>query len=88
MTTLRSSIRKSGNTGTIFSILLAAARTLTYTGDDISMQERDSLLSEMETKAEKMSVPIYCGDALVNAVLWQKSNEAKKKNIGFTVTHG
>lgn len=65
--------------------LLAAARTLTYTGDDISIQERDSLLSEMETKAEKMSVPIYCGDALVNAVLWQKSNEAKKKNIGFTV---
>lgn len=30
-------------------------------------------------------MPIYCGDALVNAVLWQKSNEAKKKNIGFTV---
>lgn len=65
--------------------LLAAARALTYSGDDISIQERDSLLNEMEIKAEKMSVPIYCGDALVNAVLWQKSNEAKRKNIEFTV---
>lgn len=65
--------------------LLAAARALTNYGDSISMQDRDTLLNEMEDKAEKMSLPIYCGDALVNAVLWQKSNESKKKNVKFTV---
>lgn len=65
--------------------LLAAARALTNYGDSISIQDRDTLLNEMEDKAEKMSLPIYCGDALVNAVLWQKSNESKKKNVIFTV---
>lgn len=59
--------------------LLAAARALTNYGDSISMQDRDTLLNEMEDKAEKMSLPIYCGDALVNAVLWQKSNESKRR---------
>lgn len=43
------------------------------------------LLDEMEKRADKMSIPVYCSDPLVNSVLWQKSAAAEKKNVKFSV---
>ena len=63
--------------------LIASVKALSLT--DNSTEERNELLNEMEEKADGMSIPMYCSDSLVNAVLWQKSAEAKKKDVDFSV---
>lgn len=62
--------------------LVASAKSLSLAG---KTEERDMLLDDMEERANNLYVPIYCSDPLVNAVLWQKETDAKKKNVDFTV---
>lgn len=64
--------------------LIASAKALSFM--DNSAEERNALLNEMEEKADQMIIPVYCSVPLANAVLWQKSMEAEKKNIDFTVS--
>lgn len=63
--------------------LIASVEALSMT--ESSASEREALLCDMEKKADSMTIPMYCADPLVNAVLWQKSTEAKRKNVDFHV---
>lgn len=51
----------------------------------LSENESKTYISEMREKAEAMEIPIFCSNALVNAVLWQKQSEAQKSGIRFEV---
>lgn len=63
--------------------LIASVKAMAW--DEKSVEQRRKLINEMEQKADEMSVSIYCPNSLVNAVLWQKSKEAKSRNVEFTV---
>lgn len=63
--------------------LIASAKIMSW--DEKSVEQQKKLITEMEQKADKMTVSIYCSDPLVNAVLWQKSRGAKSQNVDFTV---
>ena len=53
--------------------------------DDKSNTTKDELIAEMEERSDNLDIPIYCQNTLINAVIWQKSHEAKEAGISFSV---
>lgn len=43
----------------------------------------EELITEMNERANKLDIPIFCGNPLINTVIWQKSCEAEKAGVEF-----
>lgn len=44
-----------------------------------------NFIGDMKAKAESMAIPFFCGNKIVNAVLWKKRQEAERLGVSFTV---
>ena len=53
--------------------------------DKESYESGMEMLDSLKERAQNLSVPIICRNPIVNAVIWQKSREAAKKNIDFRI---
>ncbi len=52
--------------------------------NDRSSESSKTFIGEMKEKALNMSVPLFCENSIVNAVLWKKQQEARESGLEFT----
>lgn len=53
--------------------------------DEASKDIGKEMLSSLKERAESLSVPLFCRNPIVNAIIWQKSRAAKEHNIDFII---
>lgn len=61
--------------------LIAAAEISMRSG---ATEDGMSLIGELKSRSEELKVPIYCGSAIVNAVLWDKQRLCREQGIDFS----
>ena len=67
-----------------FNNILGTAYCLIQTDDRDSKQQGMKMLDELFEKNKAASIPYYCKNPLINAIIYDKSNSAKELGIEFT----
>ena len=62
--------------------LVAAAEISIRSG---AAAEGIALIDELKERSESLKIPVYCNNAIVNAVLWEKQRECTEAGIDFVV---
>ena len=62
--------------------LVAAAEISIRSG---AAAEGIALIDELKDRSESLKIPVYCNNAIVNAVLWEKQRECTEAGIDFVV---
>lgn len=67
-----------------FNNILGTAYCLIQTDDRDSKQQGMKMLDELFEKNKAASIPYYCKNPLINAIIYDKSNSAKELGIDFS----